>query len=68
MAELIGQYEQRWLDEPVPALRGMTPRDAAADPIGRVELERLLDSFPDTDDPTEMSGRRLRRVLGLEAR
>ena len=68
MAELVGQYEQRWLDEPVPALRGMTPRDAAADPIGRVELQRLLDSFPDTDDPTEMSGRRLRRMLGLEAR
>jgi hypothetical protein len=65
LTQLIAEYEQRWLDEPVPALRGMTPRDAAADPIGRTELLRLLDSFPDTDDPTAMSARRLRRRLDL---
>jgi hypothetical protein len=43
--ELMQEQERRWVEEPVPALDGMTPRQAAADPIGRVELERLLRTF-----------------------
>ncbi|MAT05490.1 MAG: hypothetical protein CL424_10660, partial [Acidimicrobiaceae bacterium] len=31
-----------WLDEEVPALGGVTPREAAADPTRRDQLERLL--------------------------
>jgi hypothetical protein len=65
MTQYMAMAEQRWLDEQVPALRGMTPREAAADPIGRIELQRLLASFPDTDDPTQMSARRLSDLLGL---
>ncbi len=66
LAEMIRGHEQRWLDEEIPALRGRTPRDAAQDPIGRFELTRLLATFADTDDPTQMSGRRLRAALDLE--
>ena len=40
--EYMREHERRWVDEPVPALRGMTPREASVDPVGRVELERLL--------------------------
>ena len=59
------QFEQRWLDETIPALRGMTPRAAANDPIGRIELERLLNTFPPGDEPGAMNASRLRQALGL---
>jgi tetratricopeptide (TPR) repeat protein len=59
-------YEHRWLDEPIPALAGRTPRQAAADPTRRGELTRLLDSFPtDPGNPGLMDPGRLRAELGL---
>ena len=65
-AVVAAEFERRWLDEPVPALRGLTPRQAAADPIGRTELERLLNSFDNCDTgPGTMSAARLRAALGL---
>ncbi len=36
------EMEQRWLREKVPALGGMTPVEAAADPTRRADLIRLL--------------------------
>ena len=44
-AEFSKQAQARWLDEKVPALRGMTPREAAADPTMREQVERLLEEF-----------------------
>lgn len=44
-AELSRQAQARWPDEHVPALGGLTPREAAADPTMREQLERLLDEF-----------------------
>lgn len=44
-AELSRQAQARWVDENVPALDGLTPRQAAADPTRREQLERLLDEF-----------------------
>lgn len=35
----------RWLDHSIPALGGLTPRQAAADPTRREQLERLLAEF-----------------------
>lgn len=59
-------YEHRWLDEPIPALAGRTPRQAAADPTRRDDLTRLLDSFPtDPANPGLMDPGRLRAELGL---
>ena len=62
----IRDYEQKWLDESIPALAGHTPRQAAADPTRRGDLIRLLDSFPiHHDDPGTMNPDRLRTALGL---
>lgn len=65
--EFIVEHEQRWLDEPIPALGGSTPRAAAADPVGREQLVRLLDSFPgpSPDSPGTFDPDRLRQALGL---
>jgi hypothetical protein len=64
--EFIREYEAKWLDEPIPALNGHTPRQAADDPTRRGDLIKLLDSFPaDEDTPGHMSAERLRSALGL---
>ena len=66
LEEMAGKYEAAWLDEPIPALSGHTPRDCADDPTRRPDLIRLLDSFPeDTGRPGTMSPARLRAALGL---
>jgi SEC-C motif/Protein of unknown function (DUF2384) len=67
LEEHVAQQERRWLDESIPALGGQTPREAAADPIGRERLEQLLDSFPGPtpDNPGTFDPDRLRNALGL---
>ncbi len=66
LEEFIRDYEQKWLDEPIPALAGYTPRAAAADPTRREDLKRLLDSFPaDDSNPGAMNSDRLRAALDL---
>ncbi len=44
--EFVRDYETRWLDEPIPALDGHSPRQAADDPTRRADLIKLLDTFP----------------------
>ena len=64
--EFIRAREARWVDEPVPALGGLTPRQAAVDPIGHHELERLLASFDDAPHGTGVfDPDRLRKLLDL---
>jgi hypothetical protein len=64
--QFIRDYEQKWLDESIPALAGHTPRQAAADPTRRGDLIRLLDSFPaHHDNPGTMNPDRLRAALDL---
>lgn len=41
----MARHWHRWVDEPVPALNGRTPRQAAATPEGRERLEALLTDF-----------------------
>jgi hypothetical protein len=66
LRQLTREFEQRWLDEPVPALAGHTPRQAADDPTRRDDLVRLLDTFPrDPANPGLMDPDRLRAELGL---
>jgi hypothetical protein len=63
----VREYEAKWLDQPIPALDGHTPRQAADDPTRRGDLIKLLDSFPPGEDiPGRMSPERLRSALGLE--
>lgn len=63
--DMMRKYEQAWLDEPIPALAGHTPRQCANDPTRRDDLIRLLDSFPQDTDQPGMSPTRLRAALGL---
>jgi hypothetical protein len=39
------QLNQRWLQEHIPALGGLTPYEAANDPTRREDLRKLLQSF-----------------------
>jgi hypothetical protein len=67
LAEFTRQYEQKWLDDSIPALGGATPRQAADDPTRRGDLIRLLDSFDDmSGGPGTMNVARLRSELGLD--
>jgi hypothetical protein len=67
----IAERERIWCDEEIPALGGLTPRQAAADPVGREALDRLLGEYgsyvdPDTDpELVAQHPDRLRRLLGI---
>ena len=64
--EHLARYETEWLDTPIPALKDLTPREAAANPIAREDLIRLLATFPEVPDgEIGMSPGRLREALGL---
>ena len=66
LAEFIRDYESKWLDEPIPALDGHTPRQAADDPTRRGDLIKLLDTFPAGEAARGgMDAERLRVALGL---
>lgn len=66
MAQHMRDYEQRWLDMKLPALDGRTPRQAAANPTRREDLQQLLASLDATpSQPGGMSADRLRVLLGL---
>jgi len=68
-AELVDRCERRWCDESVPALGGLTPRQAADDPTRRSDLTRLIDSFPSIAPDDGVIGLRpeqLRALLGLD--
>lgn len=43
--QFIRRLEVGWVDEPIPALGGLTPRKALADDAVRPELEALLDDM-----------------------
>jgi hypothetical protein len=68
-SQIQEQMEDRWMREPVPALAGLTPRQAAADPTRREQLERLLASFEERGPAPEgvftFRVERLRRELGV---
>jgi hypothetical protein len=62
------QQEERWVDEPIPALSGLSPRQAAADPTRRKDLLLLLHDFDRHSPPpgaATFDPARLRRLLGL---
>jgi tetratricopeptide (TPR) repeat protein len=64
LEQMTRAHEQAWLDEPIPALAGATPRQAAADPTRRPDLIRLLDTLGPAG-PGAMDADRLRTQLGL---
>jgi len=68
LAEIMRNKEKAWLDQEIPLLDGLTPRQAAADPTRRGDLIALLDSFSPVEDSAMMTFdvERLRRLLGLD--
>lgn len=69
LEEFIRDYEDRWVDEPIPALGGLTPRQAATNEAARPELEALLDDMAwegrRSGERGRMDAGRVRRLLGL---
>jgi hypothetical protein len=68
LEEFIRHKERGWIDESVPALGGLTPRQAADDPTRREDLIRLLHSFDNRSGATGGGGYdpdRLRALLGI---
>jgi hypothetical protein len=64
----VREKEDAWLDERIPALGGLTPRQAAADPTRREDLAALLNEFERRDAPpgtATFDVQRLRQALGL---
>ncbi len=58
-----------WVDEQIPALGGLTPREAAATPRSRVQLDLLLRDFEHHEarlpEDERFDMRRVRAVLGM---
>lgn len=67
LEEMRDRLERRWLDEEVPALGGVTPRQAAADPTRCEDLIALLRTFDRMPVNHELAMRPdvLRQALGL---
>lgn len=69
LREIQDLLEQRWIGESVPALGGLTPRQAADDPTRRDQLRRLIASFPEAgalpEGAVTMRPARLCELLGL---
>jgi len=70
MAALMREMEDAWVDEEIPALGGLTPREAVHDPAWRGELEAMLDDMTwqrrRSGVHESMDPDRLRALLGLE--
>jgi hypothetical protein len=45
LSAFIREKEDAWIDETLPALSGLTPRQAASDPTRREDLVALLNEF-----------------------
>ncbi len=68
MRGFIEQMERTWVDESIPALGGLTPREALVDPAVRPELEAMLDDMAWQERGSgggTMSASRVRALLGL---
>jgi tetratricopeptide (TPR) repeat protein len=70
LEQFIRDHERRWLDESIPALDGMTPRQARDDAAMRPRLEALLDDMEwhmRRAPAGSMDAGRVRALLGLDA-
>ncbi len=73
IAELEERMIRQWLDESIPALGGLTPRQAAKTPEGRQRLLALFDYIARRQEQSEMPPgmfspdyRKAKRMLGLD--
>jgi len=68
--ELKERHYAQWLNDPIPALDGKTPREAARTKSGRARLMVLLDDFELSESREPEDARvdvgKMRRLLGVE--
>lgn len=57
LTEYLNDYYRKWLDEPIPALDGRTPREAAASRAWRSKLRDLLKAMENAGARDELRGR-----------
>ena len=70
--EQLARHYEAWVEEPVPALGGLTPIEAVKDPVGREKVEALVRDIEQSSErmqpgPGPEVFRRLRERLGLGA-
>jgi hypothetical protein len=71
--QMADEMQNNWPDESVPALGGMTPREAARDPAMRERLEEILKSIEYEEEHKRRKGEpcadvaAMRREMGLPA-
>jgi hypothetical protein len=56
IAKFQAEYYAKWVDEPVPALNGRTPREAVRTKAGREAVEALLREFENSEDRVRGAG------------
>ena len=56
-AQFYDEHYRKWLDMPLPALRGRTPREAASMPTARAKLVSLLKAMENTSERERREGR-----------
>ncbi len=59
------KLERRWVDEQIPALGGLTPKQALLDPTRRGDLEHLLDGMSGLAGGNGFNAERIRGLLGM---
>lgn len=67
LQEMMNKHYMAWLDTPLPALKGKTPRQACRTEAGRQEVAMLIRTMPDPVGPApiEVPREAIRRELGL---
>ena len=67
--ETMNKHYMRWLDTPLPVLKGKTPREACRTPDGRRQVATLIRTIPDPMGPAPVRVPRqaMLRELGLDA-
>ena len=68
LREMMDKHYMGWLDTPLPALSGKTPRQACQTKTGRQEVTMLIRTMPDPGGPVPIRAPReaMLRELGLE--
>jgi len=73
IAEIEDQMLRQWIDEPIPALDGLTPRQAVKTPAGRQQVLELIDEagrkqkmLKQTPGTFAPDYRKVKKMLGLE--
>jgi hypothetical protein len=73
IAELEEKMLRQWIDDSIPALGGLTPREAVKTPGGRRQVLELIDyatrmqkMMPKTPGAFAPDYRKVKKMLGLE--